>query len=106
MGRIMANITVVNKYKCDDPDAVYIGRGSPLGNPYPISTTLSRELVIDLYKSWLRAKVSENDPKVMRALNQIAELAQRLEGVKLKCFCAPKPCHGDFIKEYVLKALA
>ncbi len=29
------------------------------------------------------------------------EMVQELKGKTLGCFCVPKPCHGDVIKEYL-----
>lgn len=101
----MAKITVVNKHH--GVSGVYIGRGSPLGNPFPINNVagMTRSVVIDLYKDWLLKKITNNDPAVCKALNQIAGLAQQPEGVALQCFCKPHPCHGDVIREIVLNAI-
>lgn len=49
---------VYNKYHNDAPaDAVYIGRGSPFGNPFPITPDHDRDDVCDAFLSYL-----ENDP--------------------------------------------
>lgn len=75
----------------------YIGRPSPLGNPYAISSERKRGVVIWLYQQWLnRALYQNRDPKVRSALARIFWKA-RHERVVLRCWCAPLACHGDVI---------
>jgi hypothetical protein len=83
-----------------DKGAIYIGRGSPLGNPFVMSSEIERDHVCDLYEDWLKARIEERDPKVIDALNHIA-IKSRKEDVTLGCFCAPKRCHGDTIKRVI-----
>ena len=80
----MPKTKVVNlKYKQYD---VYIGRGSPWGNPYRIPADGNRQEVIALYKQWLRQQ-----PELLR------RIARDLRGKRLGCFCKPLPCHGDIL---------
>lgn len=75
---------VHNKYHNIAPsDAVYIGRGSPWGNPYQIGVHGDRAKVIDLYKKF-----------VLPSLDVSA-----LKGKDLVCFCKPQACHGDLLLE-------
>lgn len=62
--------TVVNKYKVcmDDPDIVYIGRGSIWGNPFShkegtraIWKCNTREEAVAHYRSYIWAAISEGD---------------------------------------------
>lgn len=71
---------VHNKHRRTAPvDAVYVGRGSPHGNPFQIGLDGTREQVIQLYKE-----------------NQMPYLDLRpLTGKHLLCFCKPANCHGD-----------
>lgn len=97
------NIKVVNRHHKQSGE--YIGRGSPLGNPYPIDVKIgaTREVVIDRYRSWIKSMIDASDLKVCNELNRLAELAQQGE-LKLQCFCAPLPCHGDVIKQLIEEA--
>ena len=78
---------VHNKYKDTAPvDAVYIGRGSPYGNPYVIGQPhpqtgkpMTRDEVCDLFEQ-----------KVLPQLD-----LSGIIGKDLICFCKPKRCHGD-----------
>lgn len=76
---------VHNKYhKTAPPNAVYIGRGSPYGNPFVIGKHGDRDDVCDKYEAMLL-----NTPTLL------AKVKVELKGKDLVCFCAPKRCHGD-----------
>lgn len=83
----------------------YIGRGSPLGNPYSskpskhdvIAVEDSDEAIArfedDLYNRRL-------DPEAYQMIGEII-LQRKRSMVTLVCFCKPKRCHGDSIREYI-----
>lgn len=66
------------------PDAVYVGRGSPFGNPYVIGRDGDRDSVCDQFEAALL-----KDPALLQ------KAKTELKGKDLVCFCAPKRCHGD-----------
>jgi hypothetical protein len=70
---------------------LYIGRPSKWGNPYFLTkeTPEARQRVILQYKANIMKR-----PELLRDLKE-------LEGKTLGCFCAPKACHGDVLKELV-----
>lgn len=80
------------------PSDVYVGRPSPLGNPYshlPIRGTIqvaNRDLAVEHYGRWLLSKIREADPKVLEAL------AALTPDSTLVCFCAPQRCHAEMIE--------
>lgn len=90
----------------------YIGRGSPLGNPYFVGATSSscglyqvssREEAIENFKnSWPERK---NLPEIQTELKKILDELLKGNIVYLGCFCKPLSCHGDFIKEELVKSL-
>ncbi len=76
---------VHNKYHRTAPhDAVYIGRGSPYGNPFVIGEHGNRDEVCNKYKEMLL-----NTPALLK------KVKEELKNKDLVCFCAPKRCHGD-----------
>jgi hypothetical protein len=77
-----------NKHHGDAPaDAVYIGRGSPWGNPYHIGPHGDRGTVIAAFEQ-----------------NTLPLLDLRpLIGKSLVCYCYPKACHGDIILRELAK---
>lgn len=100
---LLPTITVINKHH-GDQGGEYIGRGSPLGNPYPIEGANTRDVVIEKYRVWLNQKIEACDPVVCDELNRLVDIAHTTGTLKLKCFCAPAACHGDVIKETILTA--
>ncbi len=92
-------ITVVNKYK--EPNHIYCGRGSALGNPFAMKDETQRNEVCDKYEEYFKQKVLiEKDKNMLAQLETIKEKA-KLGDVNLGCFCAPKRCHCETIKAYI-----
>lgn len=71
---------------------VYIGRPSKWGNPYIVNHHGTRDQVIGMYINWLVAR-----PHLIEQAK--IELKDKILG----CWCAPKPCHGDVLAEFVNK---
>ena len=61
--------------------SVYIGRGSPWGNPFKIGTHGNRDEVCDRFEREVLPRLDVSS----------------LKGKNLVCFCSPKRCHGDAI---------
>jgi hypothetical protein len=73
---------VHNKHHGTAPvNAIYIGRGSPWGNPFKIGEHGTRDEVCDRF-----------DREILPNLD-----LKPLRGKDLVCFCAPFRCHGDSI---------
>ena len=89
---------VVNLRK--EPYDIYIGRGSPFGNPFTHKkdgtkasiVVDSREEAIDLYAMWL-----VGDVEIPGAEPPTKDEIMSLKGKTLGCFCKPKSCHGDVL---------
>lgn len=73
------------------PGATYIGRGTPLGNPYVIGEHGDRDAVCNQYEDWLAYKMTQRDPAILTALFGLHEHSN------LVCSCAPARCHGEAI---------
>ena len=96
----------------NEPGAVYIGRAmprlnrkaSPLANPYKLrnpNDDAERDEVCDKYERWLDRQMVTNNPAICAEIERLAELAHRRGELVLGCFCAPKRCHGDGIREVI-----
>lgn len=71
---------VHNKYHhTAGPNAIYIGRGSPYGNPFVIGKDGTRDEVCNKYEALLLS-----NPQL------IAQVKAELRGKDLICFCSPK----------------
>lgn len=77
-------------YRALSQGAVFIGRPSKWGNSYIVGRDGTREQVIERYRSWLHRQIETG------RLN-----LGELEGRDLVCFCAPLPCHGDVLLEFL-----
>ena len=85
---------ILNKYKIENTKGtIYIGRGSPLGNPFPITKELPRLEAIAKYKVYLIQRILSNNDIILSALRSLKEDS------KLLCFCSPAPCHGNIVKD-------
>lgn len=99
--------TTIGNRRTDTPQPgdVYIGRPSPLGNPFILGRDGGRAEVIARYRTWLQEQlaVGPGNP-VHTALQRLLAAAER-RPLRLVCWCAPLPCHGDVIAE-LLRELA
>lgn len=92
-------MVIVGRVK--DKEAEYIGRGSPLGNPFRMNSESERDQVCDMYEAWFKRKVEENDTRVMNELRRLWRIHQATGTLTLGCYCAPKRCHGLTIKRFL-----
>jgi hypothetical protein len=76
---------------------VYIGRPSPLGNPFTIGRDGTRDEVIAKYRIWLDERLKQ--PTYQTMLNNMKKLHKDYGTLGLVCWCSPLACHGDVIKE-------
>lgn len=67
---------------------IYIGRGAPFGNPFPMHTEAERPVVVERFREWIKGQ-----PELLRLARQV------MPGKSLGCFCAPEACHGDVYAE-------
>lgn len=61
--------------------AVFIGRGSPYGNPFRVGVHGSRDDVCGMFETLILPTLD----------------VEPLRGKNLICYCAPLRCHGDSI---------
>jgi hypothetical protein len=88
----------------------YIGRGSPLGNPYDWRGSKhpdvkyqvrDRAAAISSYRDYLEFEINDGNPKICDEINKLVTLKFQGKTTNLVCYCCPDACHGDFIKEVV-----
>ena len=79
------------------PGQAYVGRPSPLGNPFQLGRDGSRAEVIARYRLWLWARMHDPVSTQSRELEQLLERAQAGQ-LELLCWCAPLPCHAEVIR--------
>lgn len=80
-------------------------RTSPLGNPFKIGNDESlRNLVCANYERYFDNTRQFRPTIFTNELYRIVELA-RTNDITLLCWCYPKRCHAETIKEYIEKQL-
>jgi hypothetical protein len=111
---IKTNINVVNmKNHIPTEYDYYIGRPSILGNPYTHLKTSNiadvfvstRDEAISSYKDYFYKKIESNDEEFINALKEILSIYKEYGIINLTCWCKPKSCHGDYIKEFIEEVL-
>lgn len=80
----------------------YVGRPTPLGNPFKISDTLTREESIKKYRDWLRRKVIEDNQNIVRSLDELFSFLVNNQNITLICWCSPEYCHAEVIRDFLL----
>ena len=91
-------ITVGNKKQ--GARGIYVGRPSPLGNPFPLHREAERAAVIRDYEEWLAEQLLDARSAASIEIHRLAALARK-QDICLVCFCAPKACHADIIKRTI-----
>jgi hypothetical protein len=97
----MEEIKVVNK-KFYKGKGEYVGRGTPLGNRFIIGKDGTRKEVIELYRRWLWELVKVEDVEIMDELKRLLRKWETDGKLVLICYCKPKPCHADIIKNALI----
>ncbi len=128
MGEItIANIRDLGPPAEWEPWQVYVGRKvgrrglkrSPLANPFRIGRLacdevpwasrthatfrLSREDVIESYQTWLEYAAPLETGLVKAELAHLRALLASHGRLTLVCWCAPKPCHAEVVRDWLLQ---
>ena len=80
---------------------VYVGRPTPLGNPFRLEREDQREEVVARYATWLEEELHRGNREVARALEELYRSLKRRGDITLLCFCAPRRCHAEVIAEHL-----
>ena len=91
-------IKIIN-LKNNKEECFKIDRSSIFGNPFIIGKDGNRDEVIDKYKKYFLNRIKE-DLHFRFCVKQLIDYAEDNDLV-LGCWCYPKKCHGDIIKEFI-----
>lgn len=91
------NVDCWNKEK----GVVYIrvDRSSVLGNPFKMNSEAQREAVIVKYKDYFRKEVKK-EGDFRKEVIRLYKIAKKYD-LYLGCWCSPKKCHAEVIKEFI-----
>ena len=89
-------------FRCD--------RESPVGNPFTVYKESERDKVCEQYESlfdqiMLDDTLDDNTASKFRAyIQEIVDFHNQHGHVTLACWCAPKRCHCETIKQWILNS--
>ena len=99
-------IRVVNR-KTWKGEGHYVGRPTPMGNPYShVVGTLaefkvgSRDEAVERYGEWLEGRLDGDNPTTRMFVSLLDEY-ERTGEMTLVCSCSPLRCHADTIKRFI-----
>jgi hypothetical protein len=101
LGGSMTNLKIHIANRRNTKEGEYVGRPSPLGNPWRAGADLTRDEAIARYKVWLNIQWKTQNHKVRDELNRLANKLIEDGELTLVCWCAPKNCHADVIAEAI-----
>ena len=87
------------------PWDVRVDRKSVLGNPFVMKNECQRDEVCEKYKVHFDKMVATN-AAFQKVLSLLVETYKEYNQLNLFCWCTPKRCHAETIREYVLNATA
>ena len=95
-------ITIHNLHieKMNQPFDFRVDRKSVLGNPYFMQNEKWRDEVCDKYELWFTVKY-ETDESIIKELRLMKIRYVMYGKLRLFCWCAPKRCHAQTIKQYL-----
>lgn len=99
------SITIMNlrNNKPSHPFDYYIDRRSPVGNPFPMGNETQRDRVCDQYAEYFARQVRDITNTAFKAQLLHMQKAYKAYGeLRLFCWCAPKRCHGETIRKWIL----
>lgn len=101
----MIEIVDINQAKKDpDRNYVYVGRGTIFGNPSIMTDESQRDQVCDDYHEYFIERL-ETDGEFVAALQGLVDQYRQQGYLRLACHCAPRRCHGDTIRGYLLSII-
>ena len=87
---------------------VYIGRGKVFGNPYSHKNGVrvefacaTRHEAIEKYKVYFNKRY-QTDILLRERVDKLIKLYKSGQEINLACYCKPKTCHGDYLKEFII----
>ena len=92
-------IKIENK-KTYKGDGWYVGRPSPLGNPFHVGGKISRYEAISMYRMWLLERLETDNP-TSKAFMALVDDYQKNGKMTLICHCFPLACHAEVIREFI-----
>lgn len=108
----MIEIMNLRNTKPSEPYDVKVDRTSPLGNLFTMrkwsslynSKDEERNKVCDEYEKYFEEKIYKGDHSIYyEEILRLKKLYDKYGKLRLFCWCAPKRCHSETIRDYILE---
>ena len=102
----MKGIQILNlrQTKPENPWDIKVDRSSVLGNPFVMETESERDEVCKKYSKYFEVMMS-NKSAAWEEINSLCDIYLKHKQLNLFCWCAPKKCHAETIREEILRRL-
>lgn len=74
-----------------------------LGNKFIMNNELERDKVCDEYEAWFNEQITKQNELVLNELRRLYKIYKKYGKLNLFCWCAPKRCHAETIKNFLEK---
>ena len=95
----MIEIKNLRNEKPINPWDVKVDRSSFFGNGFKMKDESERDKVCEQYKKWFYDELF--DSTMQAELFFLKDILEKYGKLNLFCWCAPKRCHAETIKEYL-----
>ncbi len=104
----MIKIMNLRTARIEYPWDVRVDRKSVLGNPFYMHIGYDeseRDRVCKQYAVYFQQRIAKNNPgdPFIQELKRIQQLYKQYGKLRLFCWCAPKRCHAETIRDYLIK---
>lgn len=105
----MIEICNLRKQKPKEPYDIKVDRQSILGNPFYMKSESERDDVCNKYQMYFEKQFKdcvenniEFSNQFINELQKLVEIYKKHQKLRLFCWCSPKRCHAETIRDYVL----
>jgi benzoyl-CoA reductase/2-hydroxyglutaryl-CoA dehydratase subunit BcrC/BadD/HgdB len=100
-GEVM--IKIINKRTTNYKEMVGfdVDRNSPVGNPFYLTDESERDAVCDAYEQYFHIKIKDESSRFFTYMQQLIDYYNIHGHIVLRCWCYPKRCHAETIKNYI-----
>ena len=88
----------------DEKLNIRVDRVSILGNPYRLYHESERNDVCQRYEAYFQRSIKEN-PLFRTQIDKLVELYKQHGKLNLYCWCTPKQCHAEIIRDYIYSVI-
>lgn len=82
-----------------------VDRCTPVGNPFIMNGEGSREHVCNEYDNWFKVQTIKKNKAFIAYLSQIQRELALGSDIFLFCWCAPRRCHAETIRDWLLEQI-